>query len=217
MEDGLEHPLLPSLRAMLEAMRGRFDDARSFSAQARARCEELGDDVRLAFLGQTGFIVEMCAGEPAAAERAVREGCELLEQMGERGYLSTQAGQLGRALCAQARYDEAEEWSRKSAELGASDDVYTQALWRQVRGTVLAYRGDFAEAERLMREALDLIEQTDMLNEHADARMDLAEMLELGGRRDEAAEEVQRALALYERKGNVATAEQARARLERLV
>jgi hypothetical protein len=43
--------------------------------------------------------------------------------------------------------------------------------------------------------------------------MDLAEVLELAGRRAEATPVVERALELFEQKGNVVSAEKARARL----
>jgi hypothetical protein len=73
-------------------------------------------------------------------------------------------------------------------------------LWRQVRGKVLARRGELQEGERLVREAVALAEETDMLNSHADALIDLAEVLALAGQDPRA--ELDRALALYERKGS---------------
>jgi len=84
-------------------------------------------------------------------------------------------------------------------------------LWRQVRGKVLARRGEFEEAEGLGREAVALAEQTDMIDQHADVLMDLAEVLELASKASCAA--LEQALALYERKGNLVMAERARARL----
>jgi tetratricopeptide (TPR) repeat protein len=136
--------------------------------------------------------------------------------VGEKAGLSTRAGLLAGVLCTLGRYDQAEEWSGTSEELGASDDIATQQLWRLARGRVLAHQGEFVEAERLMCEAVSLIEQTDNLSAHGNALMDFAEVLELAGRREEAAAEVRRALALYERKGNLVMAERARARLAEL-
>src|SRR5262249_32694077 len=92
----------------------------------------------------------------------------------------------------------------------------TQMLWRRARARVRAHRGELIEAERLIREALALLEQTDMLNEQADARMDLAEVLGLARKTDEAGAAPAQALGLYERKGNLVTAERARAALARL-
>ena len=50
----------------------------------------------------------------------------------------------------------------------------------------------------------------------ADAHGDLAEVLTLAGRADEAEAELQEALALYERKGNLAMAERTSTRLREL-
>ncbi len=201
-------------RARLEAMRGRFEQARSLDRQALARAEELGDRVAIAAGGAHGHFIETLAGDAAAAERRARRGCELLGQVGGSGWLSTQAGYLAQALCALGRYDEAEKWSRRSEELGASDDVITQMLWRQARAKVLARRRELGEGERLAREAVALAEQTDMLSAHGDALMDLAEVLALAGKDPRA--ELEQALALYERKGNLVMADRARARLAEL-
>jgi predicted Zn-dependent protease len=60
---------------------------------------------------------------------------------------------------------------------------------------------------------VSLAERTDALNRHADALVALAEVLELAGSEDEARGFLNEALALYERKGNVAAARRARRRL----
>jgi predicted Zn-dependent protease len=67
-----------------------------------------------------------------------------------------------------------------------------------------------------VREAVTLVEQTDMLNHRCDALLDLAEVLELSGRREEAMAAVEDALALYERKGNLVMARRSSARLEEM-
>ena len=210
----LGYPNYLARKALLESMLGRFDVAREMLAEARARKEELGQGFELARQGETWWFLAMRAGDPAAAVAALRESCEVLERMGERGVLSTQAGELGHALCALGCYDEAEEWARKSRELGASDDIVTQMLWRQVLSKVKAQRRAFEEGERLAREAVQLGEQTDMLVAIGLAHLDLAEVLELAGRRSEAVAELTKALELFDRKGDLPMAAQARTRLE---
>src|SRR6266542_2845774 len=98
--------------------------------------------------------VELLAGDPAAAAEFGAEGCRIWDELGERSLLSTAAGKLARALYALDRLDEAEDWARRAAELGASDDAFTQMLWRQARAKVLAQRSEHDEAERLGREAV---------------------------------------------------------------
>jgi tetratricopeptide (TPR) repeat protein len=93
-----------------------------------------------------------------------------------------------------------------------TDDTEAQMGLLRVRANLLAVQGELEEAERLAREGLELA-QTDDLNDHAKALADLAEVLELAGRREEAAAALGQALELYERKGNLVMAERTRARL----
>ena len=204
------------VRACLDAMEGRFDDARNLLAEMRARYEELGQSVRAILHRWYSAYVEIRAGDLETAEQVLRESCDLLEGMGDRGWLSTYAANLGHVLCARERWDEAGDWGAKSRELGGSDDIVTQMLWRQVLARVHGHRDEADEAERLAREAVEYGDRTDMLVNRAVAHLDLAEVLE-AGRRPAAAEEAANALALFERKGDLSMAAQARARLEQLL
>ncbi len=111
------------------------------------------------------------------------------------------------------RLEEADAWAGRAAALGASDDAFTQMLWRQAKAKILARRHEHAEAERLAREAVVIGEETEMLDAQGDAHADLAEVLLLGGKADEAAAALEQALERYERKGNLASTERAQARL----
>jgi class 3 adenylate cyclase/tetratricopeptide (TPR) repeat protein len=196
---------------------GRFDEARVLSAELRSEHGERRALARLgAELSQNAVTLELLAGDPTAAVALGEEGCAILEQVGELGLLSTSAGFLGQALYALGRFDEAEAWADRGAELGGSEDAATQMLWRQVKGKVLARRGDAAAAERLAREAVAIADETDKIDWRATAYADLAEVLIIGGRPEEAAAVLERALALYERKGNLVLAERSRARLRDL-
>jgi tetratricopeptide (TPR) repeat protein len=195
------------------AMLGRFEEARAMLADARAQLADRGNAMWFAALtGQTTVEVELLSGDPASAVEFGEQGCRLLDELGERSYLSTAAGWLGQALCAVDRLDEADAWAGRAAELGASDDLYTQLLWRQVRAKVLARRGDLAGGERLAREAVAIGERTDLLDRTGDAYADLGEVLSLGGRAEEAAEALRRALECYHRKGNLVAEQRTEAR-----
>jgi tetratricopeptide (TPR) repeat protein len=164
----------------------------------------------------TSADVELLAGDPAAAAAFGEEGCRLFDELGERSYLSTAAGNLAQALYQLDRLDEADDWAGSAAKLGASDDAITQMLWRQVRAKVLARRGEHGEAERLAREAVSTAEETDMPDAQGDVYADLAEVLFLADRSQEAAEALEQAVERYERKGNVVSTELAQARLAEL-
>ena len=76
---------------------------------------------------------------------------------------------------------------------------------------MLARRGDFDAAERAAREAVAIAERSDLLNTQADALLDLAEVLALAGRGDEAKAAAGEAAERFERKGNLPSLARARA------
>ena len=95
----------------------------------------------------------------------------------------------------------------------APEDTVTQAIWRGVEAKVLAHDGRRDEAEALAREAIALIEPTDLLSHRGDAMLDLAEVLRICRRTDEVDRATRAGLALYELKGNAVAAARARSRL----
>jgi class 3 adenylate cyclase/tetratricopeptide (TPR) repeat protein len=200
----------------LHAMCGRFDEARRLLGQGRSLFEELGLKVWVAGMSLVSADVELLAGDAEAAERDLRVAYEALERMGDRGLLSAVAAQLGRALCAQERYDEAERFAQIGQELAHSDDVAAQMLWRTTRSKVLARRQHLEEAESLARQACEITEETDALNSQGLSLTTLAEVLLLAGREKEAAPLLGRALKLFEQKGNVVAATGARETLANL-
>jgi ATP/maltotriose-dependent transcriptional regulator MalT len=200
----LRASLLGSL-AVLRAMRGDFEAARSLYGEARIVYDELGLSSLRAMRSLVPAEIEMLAGDPAAAERELRWGFDMLTAMGERGVRSTLAAFLADALCAQGRFEEAEGFATISEETAAEDDLVTQAVWRAARARVLA-RTDSFDAERLAEEARTLAEPTDFLDLKARAATALADVLLARGNRAAAEFLLAEARELYERKGNLAAA-----------
>jgi tetratricopeptide (TPR) repeat protein len=200
--------------AVLHAMRGRFSEAREFYRRGKAITEDLGQRLRVATMTQFAGELEMLAGDSAAAERELRWGYETLAEMGEKAFLSSTAAQLADVVYAQGNYSEAERLTSLSQEAAASDDLDAQVRWRATQAKLHARRGQFEQAETLGREAVRLAESTDELNLRGDAAMSLAEVLRAAGASDEAATAVGEALKLYDTKGNVVSAQRARAMLE---
>jgi tetratricopeptide (TPR) repeat protein len=198
------------------ALLGRFDEARALVASVRAELADRGGGLRLAMAFGSSAYVEFLAGDFAAGVAFGEEECRLYEELGERSFQSTTAGVLAKVLSELDRLDEADEWAGRAAELGASDDVATQIFWREGRAKVLARRGDYDEADRLAREAVALADETDDLTTRGDAYTELAEVLHLADRTQEAAHTFQEALELFERKGNVAMADRVRERIAAL-
>ena len=200
--------------AVLEAFRGNFAEARRLNQEARAVGEDFGMLILLVAPREFAFFIEMLAGDAATAEQEMRKGYELLERAGDKSYFSTMAAHLAEAVCAQGRFDEAEEFARISEEAGASDDVVTQYSWRLARAKVLSHRGEHGAAEALAREAVALTDETDSTNARADGRFDLAQVLRLADRREEVRPLLEEALRLYEQKGNVVSADRTRRLLD---
>jgi len=208
-----DHPEMEGWRSRALGLLGRFDEARTAHAKAIAALQERGSRIREGVLAQTGTRIELEARDFPAAERIARRGCELLQEMGERGFLSTGACLLAESLYALGRDDEAAEWAELGLELGASDDVITQMLARQVLAKLAARRREHARAETLAGEAVALAETTQYPVAKADAHMDLAEVLAMAGQTERAIGELERAAALYERKGATACLNRAQERL----
>ena len=144
----------------------------------------------------------------------MRPAYEALKKIGEKSHFSTLAHALAQSVYLQGRYDEAADLTEECEEAARPNDVQSQIIWRSVRAKVIARRGDLETAERLAREAVAMAESSDFVTAHAEARMDLAEVLRLAGRDDDAAHAVEEAISLYELKGNVLAAERARSLLE---
>ena len=214
--EGRDH-FIHAYRATALAMLGRMDEAREILARSRAQLAERGGEVLLAnIVAFESVWVELWAGDPAAALGFATEGFGLHEALGERIFLSGAAGSMAQALYALDRLDEADDWAARAADLDTSNEVSNGMLWRQVRAKVLARRGGHAEAERLARDAVAMGDEAESLNWQGDANADLAEVLLLGGQRDQAVAALEQALVRYERKGNLVSAQRVRARLAEL-
>src|SRR5262249_10811555 len=182
-----EHPdverrsVLPH-RDRLLAMLGRFDEAERLLTEAAGRLAELGAVRFDIFLLWRRFEVAMLEGEADRAEAAAREMCDTAEASADLGNFMFFSCGLAQALLQLGRDDEAELSLERGREIAPSDERHPQILWPQVRGKLLARRGELEEGERLAREAVALAVETDMLNLHADALLDLAGGLTLAGR-----------------------------------
>jgi tetratricopeptide (TPR) repeat protein len=197
-------------------MQGRFEAAREHIAQAKALTRELGDQVGLAGMLRASGFVELLAGDPVMAETELRAGYEIYDRVGDVGHLASLAPDLGEALYAQGRYDEALRLSEEVERITIEGDVDPEVLWRQLRAKVLARQGRHDEAEALALDAVRRAARTDFLDLHAHALLAQGEVLRLAGRNDEAASAVREALGLYRRKGHVVGEARAAALIDEL-
>ena len=210
----LEVTLL-SVRAYLEATQGRAEVAEELLAEATRAGGDPGYLNKVAYFSVYVGLLRLLAGEAVAAEHQLRAGCQALEEVGEKTNYSTVSAMLARALCAQGRYAEAEAFTRASEEAARPNDVFANVTWRSVRATVLGRQGKLQAAEAQAREAVGFAAQSDFLDAHGDALVDLAEVLRLMRRPQEARGALEEAARLYEQKENVVSTARARSLLEK--
>jgi DNA-binding SARP family transcriptional activator len=201
----------------LEAMAGRFDEARVLVSRAQTIYEELAWTIYVwTNCATVAADIELLAGEDAEAELLLTDSCGRMEACGERAHLATQAAQLGEAVYRQGRYEEAAAWARVARAHAASDDAGAQFLARALEAKTLGRMERFDAAEDRARQAVALAGATDALSQHAGVLLDLAEVLRLGNRPADAAATIEGAVRLFDHKGDVAGARAARASLREL-
>jgi thioredoxin-like negative regulator of GroEL len=162
-----------------------------------------------------GF-VELRAGEFERAAEILEGAWRGFSEAGEHGFRSTIGTLLAEALARLGNLDAAEALIDESERLSLQDDAATLVGVARARALVAAAREPDEEAIALAREAVRLADATDYLEESADLYLHLGETLIAAGRGEEAADALRESIALAERKGSTALADQARDLLESL-
>jgi class 3 adenylate cyclase/ketosteroid isomerase-like protein/tetratricopeptide (TPR) repeat protein len=203
MTPGNRHvePIALRCQAVLEAMRGRFDSARAILAAGRATIQDLGQELELCELAAHAGIIELLAGDPAAAQPYLIQARDGFAALGVGVSAARAAALLARVYFEQGGDDEALAATRY-AEDHAGGDLKTTVTWCGVRAEILARRGDDAEALRLARHAVAVAEPTDALPDKAESWLVLARVFAAIGRPDEVNPAAKAARALYEAKGH---------------
>jgi class 3 adenylate cyclase/tetratricopeptide (TPR) repeat protein len=201
-------------RAHLALMRGDFDEARRRHTTMDALYATIGFDLLRSALGQGWAQLELAAGRPTVAVRLAREYYDLGTRLGDRSYHPTTGAWLARALAAVGEHEEAKRMALAVEEESASVDIINFAISREVLARVRMAERALEDAERHAREAVDFAFQTDFPITQGEALLALGEVLRARGEEAEAAASFERALALFELKGDQPSAAKARALLE---
>jgi class 3 adenylate cyclase len=205
--------------ALCSAMLQRFDRADTLLARADAIREELVGKLWKVGRVDFGAWTYLLAGRPVEAERVLRPAYDALHRIGDKGgALSIHAAMLASAVFAIGGRDEEAARLSEIAEAAAADseDVAAQSEWRIARATALARNGSTAEAERLAREATTLAAATDCALVQTSTLLTLAHVRRLASRPVEARQAALDALAVAERKGDLASSSLARTLLGEL-
>ena len=214
-EGGPDEAWPQSALAMGLAMSGSIEDGRRHLARFREIATEFGLRMNL-LAGHALAEVEFAAGAPERVIEELEPGLLELAAIGETGYATTTAAFLARAYADLGRLEEAEAAAHKSAGWAAVDDPMSQSSWRAQLARVLGRRGDLAEAEKLISEAVGVAEGIDYRNARAAVFLAAAELAELRGDRTQAARWMRRAIEEYELRENAVAAARAREQLASL-
>ena len=207
LRDEIEgHPVYAALlqlyEANLDALDGRFEEARARAEASRAPMEEFGRRILLGSQRRYAGRIELLAGDAAAAEGLLRDGFRTLREFGERGNAASVAADLARTLHVLGRDSEAEAMAATASDLGSPDDIEVQVFSRLARAGARRAAGAVDEAVAISREAVDIAEGTDASSMRGDALLELGRVLRDGGSDGDADDAARRALELYEAKGN---------------
>jgi predicted ATPase/DNA-binding SARP family transcriptional activator len=183
---------------ILYAYTGQVADARAALARTRSIFAGFGAKFALAESAIPAGVMEMAIGDPAAAERYLREGYEALRAMGDRRYLADIAGMLAEALYAQGRFDEAQQMTQEAQAALVVPEVNLQPAWWAMQAQLLARRGQFSAARGLMGEAEALLAPVSSPWDQAWMLIAKAEVNRLAGAPDAATADLRKALRIYE-------------------
>jgi tetratricopeptide (TPR) repeat protein len=196
--------------AHLRAMVGDFELARDDYRRGREILEELGLRFDASLISIDSGPVELLAGDPVAAEAELKKDHDALDAMGERNYISTIAGLLAEAVYRQGRFEEAATHAAFCEAIAAPSDVYSQYLWRGIKGKLLARDGAGNDGVDLAQTGVDESRKSDDIEGQGNAQLFLAEANAAAGRTEDAIRSAKEACALFEAKGNVISARRAR-------
>jgi tetratricopeptide (TPR) repeat protein len=189
-------------KALLVAMLGRFDEARSMAARAHSIQLELGLHYSWFETAAAMSTIEWLAGDPAASERVLRRR-ESEAPSEDETLVAGHDALLVRALCGQGRFEEARILTERPPVVGGL--VWARILLGSGRGRLLAARGEHDEAEAAARGAAEIAAETDSPGLLGEATLELAHVLLASGRRTAAAAAAGEAATLFDTKGDVAS------------
>ena len=198
---------LEGLRGMAfaQAHASDRDGALALILQIRQRAQDLGLSTSMSSPSEKAVIAEWF-GDTEVAIKEYWERARQYQEVGERGYLSGIAATLARLLLDVERLDEARDALLLAEESAAPDDVAAQVEIHADQARIRARERDLAGAEQLARQAVAEADSTDYIILFMVARLALADVLRLAGKKGEALRYVNEAAEAEDRRGNLAYA-----------
>jgi DNA-binding SARP family transcriptional activator len=207
-DDRLLEAVLTRFLSLLYAMAGRSDDARESVRTSSRVLDELQERTLSHFLRRCVAVALELAGDRAGAEREwTARWVRLRDLSGDAPDQDAvlAAADLAGFYCDEGRWEEGADLLVYRGDVG--DVAHRRNLTPQVvRARLAAHSGEHADALTLIGQVVERVERGEQLTMRAQVQVALAEVQMAAGNLDEADAAVGRALALYERKGNVVAA-----------
>jgi tetratricopeptide (TPR) repeat protein len=191
------------IEAHLRAYKGSFTAARELWSRARDLIDEFGLGTNRSHLAATAGDIAYLAGDFEDSREALRIGYEFVQEMQETGQVALMSALLAHAAYRCGDFEEAESLTRTSLAATSPGDVGASYLLSSVSAKLHARRGDHQRARSQIERAVATVAGTDFINEHADVLVDAAHVYRVAGDEQAASAALDRAVELYERKGNV--------------
>ena len=177
-----------------------FDEARSALDRAVRLQEEVGQPPAIAGTPTVAADVEYLAGEPQQAVDIAHSALGAADQLGPDHVVILSAIEA-RAAFAAGNGDAVEQALARCRAATPPGDASVEALYAGIEARVSARAGDVGSAEETCRSVAETFAADFQPRSRADALVDLADVLELAGRTEDARDALEEALRLYEAKG----------------
>jgi class 3 adenylate cyclase/tetratricopeptide (TPR) repeat protein len=176
----------------LAIYRGQYAEAKPQLEEARVLFEESGVASALGRVLYKLSVVAWHQEDIEGAERLSRESIRTLVKLEDRGTLCEAQRQLAETLLLQGKLDEAERYAEAALETVGPQDMSSRASTRYTLARIRRAQGRLGEAEKLLREAVAIIDETEYREFGSDSLRDLAQLLRERG--DEEADVFERRL-----------------------
>ena len=170
----------------LSIQRGEYAEAERLLQDARALFEESGVASMLGRALYRLAVVAWYQDDLDRAERLSRESIRTLTPLEDRGTLCEAQRRLAEVLLARDKLDEAERWAEAALETVGPHDMSSRATVRATLARIRKAQGRPDDAEALLREAIDIFDETEYRGFQATALRELAQLLREREREDEA-------------------------------
>jgi DNA-binding CsgD family transcriptional regulator len=213
---GLGEHLYPV--ALAEALRGRTEEAAAAAEQGRALCEQTGDELYTVRNLRVRGLLALATGDASTAARVLAPLPDRLASKGYRGFsLLDVLPDAIEALVAAGDVDRAAAQLEQLDELTRTlDTAYARARTARCHGLLAAAERDYSGAFGAFDDALLAHERLPDPLERGRTLLALGQTRRRAGRRRDARDAIQWAVAIFDELGAALWAAQARAELKRL-